>query len=66
MGCDIHIYTESLRRVNNVETWVNVDNWRINPYFGDEEKEYTVCEIYQGRNYELFSFLAGVRNYGGK
>lgn len=67
MGCDIHVYTEARQSVNGNKVWVNVDNWRVNPYFGDDEyekREYNIEAIYSDRNYELFSFLAGVRNYG--
>lgn len=67
MGCDIHIFTEAKQTINGVEQWVNVDNWRVNPYYGTDEyerREYEAKHIYDDRNYELFSFLAGVRNYG--
>lgn len=65
MGCDIHICAEARKTVNREQTWVNVDNWRVNPYFPDENgSEFCIEEIYSGRNYELFSFLADVRNYG--
>ena len=68
MGCDIHIYTEAKRTVDGKEKWINVDNWRLNPYFQvykEETEEYNIKPIYCNRNYELFSFLADVRNYGG-
>ena len=68
MGCDIHIMTEAKETICGVKQWVNVDNWRINPYFGTDEYEtnqFILNSIYTDRNYELFSFLAGVRNYGG-
>ena len=71
MGCDIHLYTEIKRHVNDTDMWVNADHWSINPYYKycDEEdkkweKELEVVSIYQGRNYELFDILAGVRGYG--
>lgn len=67
MGCDIHLFTERKRHINNEEKWVNVDNWKLNPYYEkdneDGEKEYEICSAYRWRNYELFSFLANVRNY---
>lgn len=74
MGCDIHIFTEAKRTILDNEKWVNIDNWRLNPYFGSEneedldeddwrEPEYTVHEIYRGRSYHLFARLADVRNY---
>lgn len=60
MGCDIHIYTE-VKRENK---WVHADYFRRNRYKNEQDKEeFTVCEIYQGRNYRLFSVLANVRNY---
>lgn len=66
MGCDIHVMTEAKRKDCWGDRWVNVDNWRYNPYHGryEGEPELDVEEIYRERNYELFSFLAGVRNYG--
>lgn len=66
MGCDIHVMTEFNKTVNGIKEWVNCDNWRYNPYYGEEyEPEMTLQAIYYARNYELFSFLADVRNYGG-
>lgn len=68
MGCDIHIYTEARRTVNNELKWVNVDNWRINPYYdktdpdGDESR-LQIQKIHGGRDYSLFAILANVRNY---
>lgn len=70
MGCDIHIYLEQERTINNDKKWVSMDYYKKNPYYdkNDEEDswqvEYDVVEIYNGRNYSLFSILAGVRNYG--
>ena len=63
MGCDIHVMIEKMESGR----WLNVDNWRINPYKkdGDDEPDMVLIPIYEERNYELFSFLAGVRNYGG-
>lgn len=66
MGCDIHICTEAKQNINGEKIWVNVDNWRVNPYFGKDEwktEKFNVEEIYRDRNYTLFAFLAGVRNY---
>ena len=66
MGCDIHVMTEAKRVDCWGERWVNVDNWRYNPYHDqyEEEPKLECKDIYRGRSYELFSFLAGVRNYG--
>lgn len=69
MGCDIHLYTETKRTVNDKLVWVNVDNWKINPYYEpgkDGEREYDINYMYHSRNYSLFSLLAGVRDYSEK
>lgn len=67
MGCDIHVMLEArCYPGGSGAVWVNVDNWRHNPYFGiDSEPQMIVQPIYKCRDYELFSFLSGVRNYGG-
>lgn len=68
MGCDIHVYLEAKKTVNEVDQWVNVDHWQINPYFNKEdsdwdgERELEQVPVYWGRNYELFGLLAGVRD----
>lgn len=55
MGCDIHIYTETLNKNNNV--WTNCDIYTRNA-----EGDLFRSEWYQGRYYELFMLLArGVR-----
>lgn len=67
MGCDIHVMIEARRTLNNnEEVWFNCDNYRYKPYFGtdEEEPQMELKPIFGDRNYELFSFLAGVRNYG--
>ena len=65
MGCDIHVMTECRLSVKGEKRWINCDNWRYNRYYGDEnERMMELVEIYGSRNYELFSFLADVRNYG--
>lgn len=66
MGCDIHIYTEAKRNICGQEIWYNIDNWRLNPCFGqfEDETEYSHEPLYSHRNYDLFAHLAGVRNYG--
>lgn len=65
MGCDIHVMVEARRFPGGSDKWFNVDDWRHNPYFGDEgEPAMHVKAIYSRRNYDLFSFLADVRNYG--
>jgi len=54
MGCDIHTVTEQL--ING--EWIPVD-------FGKTVEEYGSWkrEIFEGRNYGKFGFLADVRNY---
>ena len=68
MGCDIHVMVEARRYPFGTEKWFNVDNWRYNPWYsaedGDGECNLEVKPIYTHRDYELFSFLADVRNYG--
>lgn len=70
MGCDIHMFTEALKTVDKKPTWVNVDNWRVNPFYKegneDGERPYDISELHGGRNYTLFSILAGVRDYSDK
>jgi len=66
MGCDIHLFSEKKKIVNDKEVWVNADYWTINPYFGDDEyeQELDIVSIYNNRNYDLFNVLAGVRGNG--
>ena len=61
MGCDIHIFTEL--KTNGV--WNNCDHWKYNQFYGQDEGEPELEQIpiYSRRNYDLFSFLADVRNY---
>lgn len=61
MGCDIHMYVE----------YRNDNNWRPGDYFvkdGDwaDDNGFERKEIHGGRNYSLFSTLAGVRDYSEK
>lgn len=66
MGCDIHLFTERKRSINNEQKWVNADNWKLNPYYEenneDGESKYNLNSAYRHRNYALFSILADVRN----
>lgn len=67
MGCDIHLYVEYKRTVNGKEQWLNGDYFKSNPYHKDEgEREYEKVKLDHGRNYQLFSTLAGVRDYTEK
>lgn len=54
MGCDIHMYAE----VRREKEWAKVGSV-FKSTWSDEEK---TDHPYNGRNYELFAFLAGVRN----
>lgn len=71
MGCDIHMYVEYKKDLpikysqEREEKWVSGDYFKFNPYkdIWDEEEEFSVIHLYKGRNYGLFSTLAGVRDY---
>jgi len=56
MGCDIHLYTE--RYSNSARKWYNSDMWHYDPW----EDRFVVQSAYEGRDYDLFALLAGVRN----
>lgn len=61
MGCDIHLYAEQ----KNGTGWVTADEWKVDE---DEPGRMEVpCDsrFYSGRNYNLFSILADVRNGHG-
>lgn len=62
MGCDIHIYSESLK--NGI--WVPNEDIRKDPYREGEDYVGTTYDEswYQGRCYILFDTLAGVRGGG--
>lgn len=67
MGCDIHLYTEMRRTINGEAKWVNIDHFKLSPYYDGKdnaEKKYGIIRLYDTRNYRLFTILAGVRNYG--
>ena len=70
MGCDIHLYAEKRQEGK----WVTADKWTDNPDYPEDSKNpkqvdggwrgNTNDRFYtDGRNYNLFSALAGVRNY---
>ena len=66
MGCDIHLYTETLRSINGKLQWVNADHWELDRYFEDStdwRDRLSVISLWDIRNYYMFSILAGVRNY---
>lgn len=66
MGCDIHLYTEKRKTINGNKTWICVDHFKINEYFGEEDESHLcVVPIYDHRDYALFGVLAGVRDYYG-
>lgn len=69
MSCDIHMYTEIKRTIRDKEVWVNVDDFRINPYYDgvdSSETQFVHQDLYGDRNYGLFTLLAGVRDYSEK
>lgn len=55
MGCDIHVYIE--RKIEDQDKWENVSLYRV------RDNNIEVVDPYDGRNYELFSILAGVRGW---
>jgi len=65
MGCDIHLFTERKRNINDQERWVNIDHLKLNPYYGNNEYEdvFVVLNLFEKRDYRLFSILGNVRNY---
>lgn len=60
MGCDIHLYTETLNTVNDVNAWRNVDLWEYDYY----DNKYTIHHAFSDRSYDCFAALADVRNRG--
>ena len=74
MGCDIHTFTEkkpsSPATGTNKQVWRNTDLFEMNGYYDpndpDEGDEFSVIEICGGRDYDLFSVLANVRNAGSE
>ncbi len=75
MGCDIHLYGEKRIRPSwwqfwKRSKWVTIDKWSIEDDFGDlfdNPRQLSIKRsdrIYtDGRNYNLFCALAGVRSY---
>ena len=66
MGCDIHTHIEMQASDG---TWHRAEDVITNPYYEPGEtypgnNPETYEEWYDGRNYGLFSVLAGVRGYG--
>lgn len=61
MGCDIHMHVE-YKHTN--EKWVCGDYFSLDPDSTSKNPKYIFQDLYGGRNYRLFSILAGVRNYG--
>lgn len=70
MGCDIHMYLEA--RNNNHSSKIGgfdcIDYFQINPWYeyqgdGDNEEKFEHVPVFEGRSYELFGILAGVRDH---
>lgn len=58
MGCDIHAYLEVKDKSGS---WISADPWRAK--YPDESLSVPYhCRVYHDRNYDLFGFLADVRN----
>jgi len=59
MGCDIHMFLERKRATDT--------KWHADPYHHGSDAEYSdsPLELPSGRSYELFTYLAGVRGWGG-
>lgn len=66
MGCDIHLYVETL---NAAGRWRPVDKWVRDDPDEDGRPGYLHVpydeQFYRGRNYDLFGILADVRNGRG-
>lgn len=62
MGCDIHVRTEML---NENGEWTSLDKYVVHEDWDDTKNPsypFFVDDIYDGRDYELFGLLAGVRD----
>ena len=65
MGCDIHIRLEKL---NKDGEWKSIDYFRPREDWEDSKEYYpdsfpfVPVDIYDGRDYELFGILAGIRH----
>lgn len=66
MGCDIHLYTEKIVNADDTPIWWCADRFLLNEYrlYDKDDPKYLVDPIYDGRNYTLFTAIAGVRNDG--
>lgn len=62
MGCDIHLYTETLNR--KTERWEPENKWEGRED-GTLRMDWAHDELSVGRNYDLFAILANVRNGKG-
>lgn len=54
MGCDIHVFLE--KRNKDTNQWESMSLYKKN-----SDNTYEPIPVYDGRNYELFGLLAGVR-----
>ena len=70
MGCDIHMHIEYFDtcykdKRKPIKKWRCADWFRLNEYYGKKgELKYKQVPLWEDRNYELFAFLADVRNNG--
>ena len=58
MGCDIHMFIEK-KASEKYDIWEQVALYRVNK----NNHKLEVAPFYDGRDYELFSLLAGVRGW---
>ena len=58
MGCDIHVFLEK-KTDEKYDCWDQVQLYKVDNYSHNLE----IADAYSGRNYELFSVLAGVRGW---
>ncbi len=63
MGCDIHLYVE--KRTSANAKWQSADKWTPDEDTPKRKRVAYKDEFYGGRNYNLFSMLADVRNGRG-
>jgi hypothetical protein len=67
MGCDIHLYVECVKTIEETSKWVSADRWDMYPPyscndFNDFKMDINCRHIYSDRNYDLFTTLGNVRN----
>ncbi len=70
MGCDIHMFCEERKTMNDQTFWINADHWKPNPYhcaYDDgEDPELDIVGLLDDRDYSMFTALCGMRDYTEK